>query len=355
MLLDIIMILALLVSIVLACNVFTNAIEWLGEKLNLSAGAVGSVLAAVGTALPETIVPIVAIITGVLSAGQEGGMTAKAGEDIGLGAILGAPFMLATLAMFVSGVAIVVYHWMGKRSLELVIDRSQFFRDKAYFFVAYGLAIAAAFLPANLLHFKWIVAIALLGVYGLYLKQTLSAPHAPLDSHDHVDSEGHELDPLFFDPKAEEPGLNIVLFQTMLGVFAIIGLAHLFVHEIQHISEKLHLNAMILSLIIIPIATELPEKFNSLMWLGNKKDTLAIGNLTGAMVFQSCIPVAVGVAFTPWIFNEEAKLSILLCLLSSAVITALLFRCGKNGSPFVLMLGGIAYGIFVWQVVAPLL
>jgi cation:H+ antiporter len=354
MLLDIIMILALLVSIVLACNVFTNAIEWLGEKLNLSAGAVGSVLAAVGTALPETIVPIVAIVTGVLSAGQNGGMTAQAGEDIGLGAILGAPFMLATLAMFVSGVAIVVYRLMGKRSLELVIDRSQFFRDKGYFFVAYGLAIAAAFLPANLLHFKWIVAIALLGVYAVYLKQTLSAPHAPQDPHDHRDSEGHDLDPLFFDPKAEEPPMSMVLVQTILGVFAIIGLAHLFVHEIQHISEKLHLNAMILSLIIIPIATELPEKFNSVMWLGNKKDTLAIGNLTGAMVFQSCVPVAVGVAFTPWVFNPEAKLSILLCLLSSAVITALLFRCGKNGSPFVLMLGGIAYGVFVWQVVAPL-
>ncbi|MCE2931254.1 MAG: hypothetical protein LW809_07740 [Vampirovibrionales bacterium] len=355
MLLDIVMILVLLISIVLACNVFTNAIEWLGEKLNLSAGAVGSVLAAVGTALPETIVPIVAIVTGVLSAGKNGGMSVHAGEEIGLGAILGAPFMLATLAMFVSGLAIVVYHLMGKRSLELVIDRSQFFRDKGYFFVAYGLAIAAAFLPANLLHFKWIVAIALLGVYALYLKQTLSAPHAPLDAHDHKDSEGHELDPLFLDPKAEEPCMKRVVIQTILGLLGIVGLAHLFVHEIQHISEKLHLNAMILSLIIIPIATELPEKFNSVVWLGHHKDTLAIGNLTGAMVFQSCIPVAVGVAFTPWVFNSEAQLSIFLCLLSSIVITALLFRCGKNGSPFVMMLGGIAYGIFVWQVVSPLL
>ena len=41
---------------------FTNAIEWLGHKLNLGEGAVGSILAAVGTAMPETLIPIVAII-----------------------------------------------------------------------------------------------------------------------------------------------------------------------------------------------------------------------------------------------------------------------------------------------------
>ncbi|HNC05350.1 MAG TPA: hypothetical protein PLS38_03490, partial [Solirubrobacterales bacterium] len=43
---------------------FTNAIEWLGHKLNLGEGAVGSILAAVGTAMPETLIPIVAIIGG---------------------------------------------------------------------------------------------------------------------------------------------------------------------------------------------------------------------------------------------------------------------------------------------------
>ena len=58
-------------------------------------GAVGSVLAAVGTALPETLLPLVAIVTGHVS-----------GEEIGIGAILGAPFMLTTLAMLVVGVAV---------------------------------------------------------------------------------------------------------------------------------------------------------------------------------------------------------------------------------------------------------
>ena len=43
---------------------FTNAVEWLGQRLNLGAGAVGALLAAVGTALPESVIPVVALLSG---------------------------------------------------------------------------------------------------------------------------------------------------------------------------------------------------------------------------------------------------------------------------------------------------
>ena len=49
------------VIILLGAELFTNGIEWFGRKLELAEGAVGSVLAAVGTALPETMIPIIAI------------------------------------------------------------------------------------------------------------------------------------------------------------------------------------------------------------------------------------------------------------------------------------------------------
>src|SRR3712207_9261447 len=86
------------VAIVAAAALFTNAIEILGERLNLGQGAVGSVLAAVGTALPETMIPVVAILAAVFA-----GRDPETAGEIGIGAILGAPFMLATLAMFVVG------------------------------------------------------------------------------------------------------------------------------------------------------------------------------------------------------------------------------------------------------------
>ena len=94
---DILILVIAFVVILAGAELFTNGIEWFGRKLELAEGAVGSVLAAVGTALPETMIPIIAILTG-------GGSDASHG--VGVGAILGAPFMLATLAMFVTGVAV---------------------------------------------------------------------------------------------------------------------------------------------------------------------------------------------------------------------------------------------------------
>src|SRR3954454_9607576 len=92
-----------LAVILIAAELFTNGIEWFGHKLNLAEGVVGSVLAAVGTALPETMIPLVAILFSANAASPD------AAHAIGVGAILGAPFMLSTLAMFVTGVGVIGY------------------------------------------------------------------------------------------------------------------------------------------------------------------------------------------------------------------------------------------------------
>src|SRR4030042_1977729 len=95
---------ASLAIILISCEVFTNGIEWLGLRLGLAETATGSILAAVGTAMPETIIPLIAIFLG----------TAEQGEEIGEGAILGAPFMLGTLAMFIGGVTIMYAYRKGR-------------------------------------------------------------------------------------------------------------------------------------------------------------------------------------------------------------------------------------------------
>jgi cation:H+ antiporter len=95
---DVVILVLAFVVILLGAELFTNGIEWFGRKLGLAEGAVGSVLAAVGTALPETMIPIVAILFGA----------GEASRDVAVGAVLGAPFMLATLDMFVTGVAVLI-------------------------------------------------------------------------------------------------------------------------------------------------------------------------------------------------------------------------------------------------------
>jgi cation:H+ antiporter len=104
-------------------------------------------------------------------------------------------------------------------------------------------------------------------------------------------------------------------------------------------------------LIITPIATELPEKFNSVIWIRAKKDTLAMGNITGAMVFQSCIPTAVGLALTPWILSIDAIVNIIIVYLSVGVVYLNIIRNKGVLQPSALLTGGLFYSFYLIYVV----
>lgn len=327
-------ILVLLVLIVGCCSLFTNAIEWTGHRFQLSEGAVGSVLAAVGTALPETLVPIIAIASGLLGLSN---LNPESGHDIGIGAILGAPFLLGTLAMFVTGCAVFYFASLKKRDTKLKIDHDLFRRDFHYFFPAYLCVFGASFIP--IYYVKVGIAIALLAFYGFYVYKTLKQEHVP-------DTE-FELPALMFAPKEKEPSTILILGQLAASLLILLVLVHFFVEEINDIATTLGIPALMLSLIITPIATELPEKFNSVVWIKAKKDNLALGNITGAMVFQSCIPPAIGLTFTPWVLNGQGILSVVLCLLSSITIYITAWKMPKR-LPHMLFVSGLFYLIFLF-------
>jgi cation:H+ antiporter len=325
----------LLCLIVGCCALFTNAIEWTGHRFNLSEGAVGSVLAAVGTALPETLVPIIAIVSGMLGLS---GLNATSGHDIGMGAILGAPFLLSTLAFFLAASALFYFSAIRKRSVNLKVDFNLFRRDLHYFFMAYLIVFAAAFIPD--LTVKTGLAVFLLGFYGVYVYRTVNKSHMP--------NEEFDLPRLFFWKKsAVEPPTAIIMGQLVASLLLLLVMAHLFVEQIQHVATVLQIPTLLLSLIITPIATELPEKFNSVMWIKDKKDNLAFGNLTGAMVFQSCVPTAIGLVFTPWILNKQGFLSVILCLFSSVVAYGFAWKSQKAFPLALLVAGGSSYLLFL--------
>ena len=165
---DILILVGAFVVILIGAELFTNGIEWFGRKLELAEGAVGSVLAAVGTALPETMIPIIAILTG-------GG--SEASHGVGVGAILGAPFMLSTLAMFVTGVAVLLVARRRPAGDVMPVDTGVLAHDMRYFAIAYALAIGAAFLPLEPAWLKWIVAAVLIAIYVWYVKGHFEADH----------------------------------------------------------------------------------------------------------------------------------------------------------------------------------
>jgi len=129
-----------LISILLVfigCDLFTNGIEWIGRKFKLSESVVGSILAAIGTALPETFIPIIAIFF----------VGGGSGPAAGLGAILGAPFMLSTLAMFVTGVAILLFRKRREQGTSLILRGSAKRLDLSFFLLVFLMAMALTLVP----------------------------------------------------------------------------------------------------------------------------------------------------------------------------------------------------------------
>lgn len=320
-----------LAAILGAAILFTNAVEILGERLNLGAGAVGSLLAAVGTALPETMIPIVAIL-GALLVGSGG----AAASEIGIGAILGAPFLLATLALFIVGAAGLFYRGRRKTGSEITVDRQTATHDLAFFLPCFALAAGAGLVSLPLV-LKIILAVVLLGAYVLYVVWTVKQG-----------GEAEEDVPqnLTLWPSRSEAPTWAVATQ-LLGTIAVMGAgAHFFVSAVEHISKSVGIPAGLIALVLAPLATELPEKFNSVIWLRDNKDTLAVGNITGAMVFQSTIPVSIGVLFTPWHLDFLSALAAAFALVSAVVFLGFLLRKAPLRS-FVMLGAGSLYIVFV--------
>ncbi len=327
---NLIMLLISLAIILVGAVVFTNGLEWFGEKKHLSDGAVGSIFAAVGTAMPETLVPIVAILFG----------SREAGHKIGVGAIIGAPFMLGTLAFFVSGLAVMLNR--GKRGDYPImrVDTAAMRRDMEYFLALYGLAIGASFLGDH--HaLKGLIAVALFLAYGSYVRKTIrceDGAYHPVEESD--------LAPCYFAATSHDPPMAVIAFQVLSSLLLIVWGSYTFVEKVQTISQQIGVSPFILAMIIAPIATELPEKFNSVIWINKGKDALAVGNVTGAMVFQSSVITALGILITEWRLNPAALLTVALTF---ATVGAAYGQIRWKGhlTPGTLLVGGVFYAIFL--------
>ncbi|MBZ0090754.1 MAG: sodium:calcium antiporter [Sulfuricellaceae bacterium] len=303
--------LVMLVVILIAAEVFTNALEHLGEKLKISEGVTGSLFAAIGTALPETMVPLLALMAGT--------QNAQINEEIGVGAILGAPLMLSTLSTCLMALAVV-----KKRGLQghLTPERSGLTRDLHFFLAAFGFSALALFVPHTQPFIRASIAISLVLIYFVYIMLTLKAS-------EHLVKEGHATEaeePMFLSRLGLKKNLFTILLQMGLGLLLLVGGAKGFIHGVEEASVILGITPLLLSLLIIPIATELPEKVNSILWIRRHKDTLAFGNITGAMVFQGTLLPAIGIMLTPWEPRREVFAGIVITLLAALWLRLMLSR-----------------------------
>jgi cation:H+ antiporter len=314
------------VVIYFACEFFVNGVEWVGHKLSVGQKATGTILAAFGTALPESVVTFVAVAFGVT----------QAQKDVGVGAALGGPLALATIAYAVVGWSLFATRRQLPTGDVARHDFGKLSRDQTWFA---GIFVVKLALGLVMFAFKPWLGLAFLAAYGLYFWKEMRGG----DEGD-SDAEG-EIEPLKFQPKAALPATWIAIAQTLVATLVIFIASRVFVSQIDALGPILHIKPQLLALLVGPIATELPETLNAIIWIRQGKVRLALANISGAMMIQATVPTAFGLFFTPWILDPALVVGGAVTLVAVLVLL-LAFRSGKISRTLLSWMAA-GYGAFV--------
>ncbi|MFG2692307.1 sodium:calcium antiporter [Kitasatospora sp. NPDC051984] len=334
------------VAIYLSCEWFVNAVEWLGERLNVGKMAVGTILAAFGTALPESVVTLVAVTTG----GTE------EAKNIGVGAAMGGPLALATVAYGVTGVALLIKRRRDRvsalatgtaivpagQALGTEKDMRRLAKDQKWFlpifFVKVSLGLVAfAFKPA--------LGVLFFAAYAAYFWREIRASRAEEAAGEaDEDEDEEELEALKLQPKKESPDTWAVVVQTLATLVVIFFAAHYFVAQLDVIGPMLGLSATVTALLLSPIATELPEIMNAIIWVRQGKVKLALANVSGSMMIQATVPSGIGLLFTKWHFDGPLLWAGLITM--AAIVYLLLTMRAHKLTPARLAVAAGFYGVF---------
>jgi cation:H+ antiporter len=285
------------VAIYLSCEWFVNAVEWLGQRLNVGPMAVGTILAAFGTALPESVVTFVAVVFG----------TSGAQKDIGVGAAMGGPLALATVAYGVTGWMMLARRRARRKAAATVGgpaedttaaasqdvgDMRKLARDQRWFLAIFVVKVALGLVAFAI---KPWLGLLFFAAYAVYFWREMRGGGGQ--------GEGPDLDPLLLQRRRATPATWAVVTQTLVTLAIIFAASQLFVRQLDAIGPMLGLPAAVTALLLSPIATELPEIMNAIIWVRQGKTKLALANISGAMMIQATVPSGLGLLFTPWRFD----------------------------------------------------
>jgi cation:H+ antiporter len=346
----VVLLIACAVAIYLSCEWFVNAVEWLGQRLNIGTMAVGTILAAFGTALPESVVTLVAVTTGP---------TAEI-RNIGVGAAMGGPLVLATVAYGVTGATLLLRRRRRSREMVLVgvgaaslvqrpiserdnapdatlADRAhtaRLVKDQRWFMAVFVVKVALGLVAFAI---KPWLGLLFFAAYGVYFWREIRGG----TSGDHDE---HDLAPLKLQPRAVRPATTVVLVQTLGALAVIFVSSQIFVHQLDAIGPMLGLSSAVTALLLSPIATELPETMNAIIWVRQGKTQLALANISGAMMIQATVPSGLGLLFTDWRLDHALLWS---GAITVAAITYLLVTMRANKlTPTRLAMAALLYLIF---------
>ncbi|HEX3366944.1 sodium:calcium antiporter [Phenylobacterium sp.] len=328
LILPVILLLVSAAVIYLACEVFVNGVEWVGRRFAVGEQATGSILAAFGTALPESVVTFVAVVFGATAAQKQ----------IGVGAALGGPLVLSTIAYATVGIILILCRTQLPKTAAIRSDFRNLSRDQGWFLVIFAAKIALGLVAFA---FKPWLGVLFLAAYGAYFWKEMRGSS---------DIEEEELEPLKLMPHTAEPPTWAAVVQTAVALVVIFGASHLFVKQLDVLGPALGIKPQLLALLLSPIATELPETLNAIIWVRQGKHRLALANISGAMMIQATVPTAFGLFFTPWILDPSLLIGAGVTALAVAAMF-IAFRRGFISRVFLTAMAGF-YVLFAAIIVA---
>ncbi len=323
------------VVIYLACEWFVNAVEWLGVRLRVGPVAVGTILAAAGTALPESVVTLVAVLFG----------SEEHGADVGVGAAIGGPLVVGTISYGVAGWMLLQRRRRGGAAVtadapavgvpDLHLppasgapptpdadeldgtDTPRLARDQVWFLVIFAVKVGLGLVAFAIK--PWLGVLFLLA-YAAYFRREVAG------GGEHAAAE--DLEPLRFQRSRAVPATAAVVAQTLLTLVVVFAASQLFVQQLEAVAPTLGLSPVVVALLLSPVATELPETMNAIIWVRQGKAELALANISGSMMIQATVPSALGLFFTPWLFDTPVVLAA-VATLAAVTYLFLVLRSGR--------------------------
>ncbi|WP_291765503.1 sodium:calcium antiporter [Caldivirga sp. UBA161] len=302
----------------------TNALEYIGGRSRIGESFIGAIISPILTSMPELIVFAVALYLG-----------GESGQDIGIGTVMGEPFMVSTIVFPFLFLFVIIGKLLGVRDDMVLEVNKELIIPYILFTALYPTILLPAIISSIIV--KYIVASLLILTYLIYVRVMYSFQGLTIEDY-------------------EEPYLSLIISingrklalaftQAALALVILIVGSRLMVYAINEASILLSINALSLTIVIVPLATILPESIIAVIWVLRNRDTMAVAALVGEKVLYSTIYPALGLLLTHWRLTLGALLSVAVVEAISVIIIYHIVR--RRLTLDVAVLGLIGYASYI--------
>ena len=302
---DILILILGLAILVIGAEILIRGSVSFGKKLNISLFAIGVVIVAAGTSLPELASSINAVLNNH--------------SDLALGAVVGSNIANLILVMAATTIIVPITN----------ITNNQI--NQAWINIALGICL----IIMSYFYFNYLFGIISLIVLTLIMYFQIKKGSIPVDDID-----------------KDEYSIFISLILIIFGVIFLIYGSDLFVNSAINLAKKLQVSEAVIGLSLIAFGTSLPELVIGIMSALKRKVDFALGNILGSNIYNVLGVLGISSFFgnfgMPEILARQDLYFMLLITFVILVFMLIFKKLGRlYGSVGLMLYLGYIYYIFI--------